>query len=84
FNIEIKEDCSFVGGGAMPQESIKTFVIEISNDNISAIQIEKSFRENEIPIIGRIKNEKYILDLRTIREDEYKIILEALDKFEVK
>ncbi|MGL5766269.1 MAG: L-seryl-tRNA(Sec) selenium transferase [Sarcina sp.] len=84
FNIEIKEDYSFVGGGAMPQESIKTFVIEISNDNISAIDVEKSLRKNDIPIIGRIKNEKYLLDLRTIREEEYRIILEALDKVEVK
>jgi L-seryl-tRNA(Ser) seleniumtransferase len=36
-------------------------------------------RSNEIPIIGRIEEDRFIMDLRTIQDDELPIIKKAFD-----
>jgi L-seryl-tRNA(Ser) seleniumtransferase len=78
--IEIKEDSSQVGGGAMPLESMRTFVIAIKPVNKSVTDVENQLRGAEIPIITRINKDKIIIDVRTLFDDEYKIIVEMLDR----
>ncbi len=41
-------------------------------------QLEKKLRESEIPIIGRIENEHYLLDVRTIQEIEIPVLIDQL------
>lgn len=80
FNFKIELDESFVGGGSMPGYGMETYIIEIKSENLKAIEIEKKLRENYIPIIARIKREKVIMDIRTIKEEDYNFIVEALEK----
>lgn len=80
FDFNIKKDESFVGGGAMPGYGLETYVIEISSKNIKAIEIEKKLRDNYIPIIARVKKDKLIMDIRTINEKDYDVIVSALEK----
>jgi L-seryl-tRNA(Ser) seleniumtransferase len=47
---------------------------------LSADQLSQKLRENQPPIISRIQNNRVCLDLRTIREDEGKFIIDALKK----
>lgn len=78
-HIEIVDSYSEVGGGSLPLEKMPTKCIRISfkEDNIAGF--EKALREFRIPIIGRVYKNKLNLDLRTLREDEYKIIVEGID-----
>lgn len=80
FDFNIKKDESFVGGGAMPGNGLDTYVIEISSKNINTIEIEKKLRDNYIPIIARVKKDKLIMDIRTINEKDYDVIVSALEK----
>ena len=43
-------------------------------------QIEESLRMNEVAIIARINNNEVIMDLRTLFEKDYEIIVEAFKK----
>ncbi|WP_024787769.1 MULTISPECIES: L-seryl-tRNA(Sec) selenium transferase [unclassified Lebetimonas] len=61
----IKESKTYVGGGTMPNKAIPTAVIEIEGN---AVNWERKFREKLV--IGRIENEHFVLDVRTIQDDE--------------
>ena len=58
----------------MPIEVMKTKVISIVPNNISVSKLEKQMRLSDSHIIGKIYDNKYILDIRTIFEDEFDII----------
>ena len=77
FTFTIDYDYSMVGGGSMPTEKIETQVIKIKSESFSAQQIEESLRMNEVAIIVRINNNEVIMDLRTLFEKDYEIIVEA-------
>lgn len=80
YSFSIRENTSFVGGGSMPGEEITSYVIEIVSKSLDANEIEKSLREYKTPIISRINKGKVLLDVRTIKEDEYETILKALEE----
>ncbi|WP_055071411.1 L-seryl-tRNA(Sec) selenium transferase [Clostridium massiliamazoniense] len=80
YSFSISENTSFVGGGSMPGEEITSYVIEIVSKSLEANEIEKSLREYKTPIISRINKGKVLLDVRTIKEDEYETILKALEE----
>ena len=67
--VDIQESQSTIGGGSLPGETLPTIVISVTSDDRSipsADQQAKLFREQSPPIIGRIENERFVLDLRTV------------------
>jgi L-seryl-tRNA(Ser) seleniumtransferase len=68
---------SRAGGGALPYLTVPTVCLGIKIHKISANSIEKFMRGNSPPIIGRLENDLFIMDLRTILEDELSIIKTA-------
>jgi len=62
---EIVESHTYVGGGTMPNRKIPTVVVEIKGN---AKKWEEDMRKNLV--IGRIENEKFVLDMRSIQDDE--------------
>ncbi len=64
------ETHSRVGGGAMPEHGLKSWALQLSPVEMKLSIMEKKMRSLPIPIIGRIEDEKYLLDMRTIREHE--------------
>ncbi|MDM8534512.1 L-seryl-tRNA(Sec) selenium transferase [Clostridiaceae bacterium HSG29] len=76
-HIEIIQDESQVGGGSMPLTRLKTYALQICIDNMKPDDIAKSLRTCSYPVVGRIKNEMFLLDLRTIDENEFNDIKKA-------
>ena len=66
FRLSLQDSTSQIGSGAMPTEELPTVVITIENSKLSANAIAKRFRHANPPIIGRIKDNRFLLDLRTI------------------
>jgi len=66
--VEIKEDSSQVGGGALPLENLPTWVVAITPLTMTVNQLEQKMRESDPPIIARINNEQILMDPRTIDE----------------
>lgn len=77
-NIRILPISSKAGGGSLPAQNLPSRGIGISVKNLSASRIENEMRRNDPPVIGRIEEETFIMDLRTIEPDEFSIIREAL------
>lgn len=79
FDISKIEMKSQVGGGSMPLEEMNSKGIQIKCSNVGANRIEEVLRSYKVPVIARIINDNVCLDLRTVNEDEYNDVLNALE-----
>jgi L-seryl-tRNA(Ser) seleniumtransferase len=77
-DLELISGQSALGGGAGPTSAFPTMLIAITHPQKSAQQIEHELRESTPPIIARISEEKVLLDLRTVFEDQLPAIRAAL------
>ncbi len=78
FEVSVEEDVSKVGGGALPLEELPTRVIALTSKKFSCEELEKKLRENDLPVIVRVKDDKVLLDVRTIRPEEITEIASSL------
>jgi L-seryl-tRNA(Ser) seleniumtransferase len=62
----LEDSTAQIGSGALPTEELPTVVISIGHAKLSATAIAKKFRDADPPIIGRINDDRFLLDLRTI------------------
>ena len=65
---EILPGNSVIGGGSTPEQPLPTFLIAIACRDVVAA--EKRLRAGDPPVIARIENDRLILDLRTVLEEE--------------
>jgi L-seryl-tRNA(Ser) seleniumtransferase len=70
FTVEVEEGESVVGGGALPGCLLATRVVALTHPELSAEKIYKIFLEFDPPVIGRIRSDKFLLDMRTVRRPE--------------
>ncbi len=80
FNFKVSEDLSMVGGGSMPGEKIPTYVVKVNSDKITAEKIEEKLRLSKNPIIVRVSKDEVVLDIRTLFERDFNIIVEEFKK----
>ena len=69
---------SKAGGGALPLLELPSQCIRLKIKGLSTSRVEKNMRNNDPPIIGRIEEDHYIIDMRTIQEDEISVIENAI------
>lgn len=75
------ENCSGqVGGGSMPMEELDSFAVVIKTKNMSVSKFEEKLRLSKSHIIARVYDDKYVLDSRTIFEDQFKDIANEIVK----
>jgi L-seryl-tRNA(Ser) seleniumtransferase len=67
------------GGGAFPLQKLPSKGVGVKIQGVSANDVEEKMRGNDIPIIGRIEEDRFIMDLRTILDDELPIIKKAFE-----
>jgi L-seryl-tRNA(Ser) seleniumtransferase len=73
-HIRLIERYSKTGGGALPLMELPSLCIGIQIKGISPNALEKRMRSNDPPIIGRIEDDLFVMDPRTIQKDELSII----------
>ncbi len=66
FLVSLEDSGSEIGSGSLPTEEIPTKVIAIHHRGMGAQKIAQMFRASDPPIIGRIKDKRFLLDLRAI------------------
>lgn len=73
-SMDIKADQSQVGGGSLPLTLLDTYVLSIRLDGVSPNSLSNKLRLSKYPIVGRINNDQYLLDLRTIDTEDFDLI----------
>ncbi len=79
--VKLVPTVSRVGGGALPEYSIASWAIALEPVAVRLNAFEKDLRHLPIPIIGRIENDRYLLDARTIQDREIVELLILLDDY---
>lgn len=78
--VEIIDGYSEIGGGSMPDVKLPTKLIAIKPFKLLIHLMERSLRETNPHIIGRIADDMFLLDVRTIEPEEYALIVEKLEE----
>ncbi|MGL5646024.1 L-seryl-tRNA(Sec) selenium transferase [Cetobacterium sp.] len=76
---EIIETKAIIGGGSMPDATIDSYGVAIIS--LDGKQVETAFLKEDTPIVGRVQNNQFFIDLKTIHSDEYSIIIKNFKKF---
>jgi L-seryl-tRNA(Ser) seleniumtransferase len=76
---ELVEGVSTLGGGSAPGSTLPTVLIAARHADASATQLESLLRHSDPPVIGRIQDDRVMLDLRTVQPDQDEQLLVILD-----
>ncbi len=76
--IEVVETYSQMGSGALPLEKIPSVAVRVKAPGLSVNRLAKQLREYSPPIISYVQDDALFLNLRTVRDDEDEMIVEAL------
>ncbi len=78
---KVEGTSGMVGGGAMPLAKLDSYAVTLSPKNSSAKSLETRLRHATPPVVARIHEDKVILDLRCIQEDEMNQLGLILNEF---
>ena len=78
--IELIEGSSKAGGGALPLLELPSRCLRIKIQGMSANKLETYLRRHSPPIIGRIEDDGFIIDPRTLQDGDHPIIRAAFEK----
>jgi len=76
--VEVVPAESTVGGGSLPGERLPTTALALTPRPGRAADLLRRLREHEPPVIGRIEQERVLLDPRTVLPDEDDALLDAV------
>ncbi len=79
-NVKTEKCKSKIGGGSLPEELLDSYAVALYPDKTNASRIDREFRSLEIPIVARINEDRVILDMRTVFDDDYEIIAEEVNR----
>ena len=76
--IELIPGISQVGGGALPLAELPTWLVAIRSARFSAGEFEAGLRRQPVPVVGRIAQGDFLLDLRTVADEEWPDVVDGL------
>jgi L-seryl-tRNA(Ser) seleniumtransferase len=80
YQLRVIDGTSAVGGGALPLAALPTKLVALRPIFCSVSELERRLRCRHPAIIGRIAQDQYLLDLRTVLERELSEIATALQQ----
>jgi L-seryl-tRNA(Ser) seleniumtransferase len=78
FKLDLADGISKVGGGALPLMDLRTRLLCLIPAKMSARYMDEWLRAFDPPIIARVEQDKVFLDVRTIQDEELKIVAGAI------
>lgn len=67
-----------VGGGAMPEQSIASWAVAVQPETMKIHLLEERLRHAPMPVVGRVEEDRLLLDMRTVAENEIDLLVESL------
>mgnify|MGYP006246684517 FL=1 len=52
-----------IGSGALPDQNIDSVAVSLTHDTLSAQKLAEALRYATVPVIGRLKDERVLLDM---------------------
>jgi L-seryl-tRNA(Ser) seleniumtransferase len=77
-SVKTTEDVAYVGGGSLPDQSMKSWVVEIEAASLSDTELARRLRLGSPAVMARLRGGKLILDVRTLFAHQEMPLLEAV------
>jgi L-seryl-tRNA(Ser) seleniumtransferase len=74
----VLEDSTFVGGGSLPDQVVKTAVVEVEAKEVSEAVLAYRLRTGTPAVVARLREGRLVIDLRTVFGYQVKELLEAI------
>jgi L-seryl-tRNA(Ser) seleniumtransferase len=65
------------GGGAAPEYPLPSWAVAVTHPRLSAERLDAILRQGEPPVVGRLHREQLLLDVRTVKPDQFTLLAEA-------
>ena len=76
------EDKTFLGGGSVPAQQIPTWCVALTPHEMNVDELSKRLRTGTPAIVGRIQQDRLLLDLRSVLPHQDAAIVEAIGRIE--
>jgi L-seryl-tRNA(Ser) seleniumtransferase len=77
-SVKVCEDVAYVGGGSLPDQPMKTCVLEVQAHSVSDADLAQRLRVGSPAVVGRLRDGKLVLDVRTVFSHQEAALVEAL------
>jgi L-seryl-tRNA(Ser) seleniumtransferase len=77
-SVRVAEDVAYVGGGSLPDQAMKTSVLEVEAKDVSDAELASRLRLGEPAVMGRLREGKLVLDVRTVFPAQETALVEAV------
>ncbi len=74
----VREDVAYVGGGSLPDVAVPTAVIAVECPAVSEGDFATRLRTGSPAVVGRVQDGRYLIDLRTVFENQEDELLAAV------
>jgi len=78
--VKVSEDVAYVGGGSLPDQAMKTCVIEVEARDTSDEELAYRLRIGTPAVIGRLRDGKLLLDIRTVFTHQEQGLIDAVNQ----
>jgi L-seryl-tRNA(Ser) seleniumtransferase len=76
----VSEDKAFVGGGSLPDQAMPTCVVEVETGDLGDGELAQRLRTGDPAVVGRLRDGKLLLDVRTIFPGHEDLLVEAFQE----
>lgn len=66
-----------VGGGSLPQQTLESYVVTVTVAPLSPDALAAALRAARPPVIGMIRDDRFVMDIRTLTEEDLPDIVAA-------
>lgn len=76
--VRVRTGVAEIGGGSLATERLESRIVAMKPAGMSVDELARRMRRHRPAVFGRVERGEYLLDFRTIREDEIPLIAQAL------
>jgi L-seryl-tRNA(Ser) seleniumtransferase len=77
-SVVVKADEAYVGGGSLPDRALKSWVLEVEAREVSHAELAQRLRTGDPAVVGRLRADRLVLDIRTVFPEQEAALVEAL------
>lgn len=76
--VGVRPGFSRVGGGSFPEQDLPTMLVAVTPKGMDVEALRQGLLSTELPVIGRVEDGRFCLDPRTLMDEEFLLVTEAV------